>query len=148
MKRTPKQVLLDHHNASEPALDAVREQVLRNMVGGAAATSTKSPAQNDNPLGWFRLVRALWPLRMHLAGLAAAWLAIFAFHFTTPQPTSEPLLASDRSSRSALWATLAEQHRLLQAEVEPAIQLSPRQPGRTSPRPRSERRGVAHTAVG
>jgi hypothetical protein len=148
MKRTPRQILLDQHRASEPALDAVRERVLGNMPGRAPAASIQSAGQTDSSPAYVWLCRVLWPLRKHLAGLVAAWLVIFAFHFTTPRPASERALASDHSSPSMMWATLAEQHRLLQAEVEPAIQLAPRQPARAIPRPRSERRGRAHAEVG
>src|SRR5437870_5540818 len=82
--RTIREILLENHRAAEPKLDQARQEALRKLNGArtflSAAFHQRTHGSVYLPTSRNTLLRTrisvVQSLRWHLAGLAAAWLAI------------------------------------------------------------------------
>ena len=166
--RTPREVLLARHRRAEPRLDAVRREALGRLAASVAQVSKPAVSQASKPAGltqrqpswksaiqqvwkpalrtggrWLiaglsRLWRELvWPYRRAWAGLAVLWLGLLAAQVELRGPAAG--VASGRSIPSAeVLQSLQEQRRVLAQLLQPAP-LSPAEPPRRVPGPRSVR---------
>ena len=137
MKRTPREILLERHQAAEVRLDAVRERVLDQVVNsGNASPSSISFIFARLPIQiWKEL---FWSCRRVWTGLAAAWLVMIAVNLLN---LDEPPVRQKMSRAAApdIWAILAERERLMNETSEPALP-APAAQSPAVPRPRTEYR--------
>ena len=125
--KTPRELLLEHHQKAQPRLDAIRRNALTRL--------STAPAESA-PL---RLTDFFRSLRWHLAGLTAIWLFIAILHLDTAHA---PLMtASAPRSKipppQVIMAALRENRRQLFEMIEPhSADAEPR--GFFVPKPRSE----------
>jgi hypothetical protein len=160
--KTPRQVLLQQHQAAEPELDAIREK----LVAGVAQTSKSAVSRVSKPARrwaglptWKSAIRQvwkpalrndgasalhsgwrqfLWSLRWHLAGLSAAWLVVMALSMdTTPAPATR-VVQQDAPSRQQLLAALRENQRQLRELIGAPAAESALPPQKPTPSPRSQ----------
>jgi hypothetical protein len=88
--KTPKEILLETHQALTPRLDRLRESVLAGELGGASSVSAMGQKRKNIfaaiPLKlWNELI---WPSRRAWAGLAAVWVALAVVHFSQRDSTA------------------------------------------------------------
>jgi hypothetical protein len=118
--KTPREILLRHHQAASPKLDGIRAGVV-----GEIAPKTFS---------WRDMVLSL---RWHLAGLSAAWMLVALLN-TDHSPTVVAISPRDKippsrqpSSRQ-IWAAVRESRRLLLQYTDAPAAEPPALPGRRS----------------
>jgi hypothetical protein len=98
--KTPREILLQQHQAAAPKLDALR--------AGVVAGLARPPARET--VSWRDFARSL---RWHLAGLSAAWAAVVVLNLD-PSPSPVAMIPPDKMpSPQQLWASLQESRRLL-----------------------------------
>jgi hypothetical protein len=98
--KTPREILLQQHQAAAPKLDALR--------AGVVAGLARPPAREM--VSWRDFARSL---RWHLAGLSAAWVAVALLNLG-PSPNPVAMIPRDKMpSPQQLWASLQESRRLL-----------------------------------
>ena len=138
--KTPREVLLEQHQAVEPKLDAIREQVVADLAPDAPVRANRMPPVRPRrasapEAGWRQF---LWSLRWHLAGLGASWLVVVALSIgSTPAPAPR-VARQDTTSPRQLLAALRENQRQLRELIEaPAAESAPK-PQKPAPSPRSE----------
>ena len=132
--KTLREVLLEKHQAVEPKLDAIREQV----NAGLAATTTDAPARSKQMAsgwrpgpsalesGWRQFV---WSLRWHLAGLSAAWLVALTLNIDHTPDSTQGMTLREAPSPQQLLAALRENQRQLQELIAaPASEPAPEPP--------------------
>jgi hypothetical protein len=104
--KTPREVLLEHHQTAIPRLDAIRRKVLERERRLGAPPRGWSVRWLATP--WRELI---WPCRRIWAGLAVVWLVIVAANVSlvdhprtvatkSPRPSVEMILAFWRQERS------------------------------------------------
>jgi hypothetical protein len=111
--KTPREILLERHQAAAPKLDAIRREV---VAVAADVNRRKQPVReltfaatlaNAIRLSFLELV---WPCRRTWAGLAAVWIALFIFNVSQrdkvelaarklPPPSPEAILAWRQQER-------------------------------------------------
>jgi hypothetical protein len=143
--KTPKQILLESHRATEPQLDRLREEVLATEFGLPAvnpSNSSEGPAvslSKGRPSRYRNLPTALlqklwleliWPSRRAWAGLAAVWVGLAAVYLSTQRP-GDPKLPPPNPQMVAAW--MQEQQLLAQLLDRPT-----RVAAKTSPPARPE----------
>ena len=99
--KTPREVLLQQHQAAAPKLDALRANVVAGLAG--------PPARET--ISWREFARSL---RWHFAGLSAAWVVVAVLNIDhSPSPVA--MIPRDKiPTPQQLWASLRESRRLLQ----------------------------------
>jgi len=114
--KTPKEILLQRHQAVESKLNAIRQKAL-------AALERPGTAQS-----WRKFV---FSMRWHLAGLSAVWMAVLLLNVDSP-PGPNVIIARDKIPpvRVLLASLLKNRRELMELtgtppESEPAA-LSPR----------------------
>ena len=117
--KTLREVLLEKHQAAEPKLDAIREQVIAGLARPEAPIRSKrmarwQPDASAFQSGWRQL---LWSLRWHLAGLSAVWLVVVALnidHYACsdtrggPAGCAVPAAIAGRAARKPTAASRAD----------------------------------------
>lgn len=132
--KTPREILLERHQAAVPKLDAVR----RESVGQASRLS-----QNRKPeIGRMSVIFLLWrelilPSRRIWAGLAAVWLLIFAVNLSMRDHSPSGVVAS---APPQMMLTFRQQQQLLTELLGPDETLTAEPATPYLPRPRSEGR--------
>jgi hypothetical protein len=138
--KTPREVLFEQHQAAEPKLDAVREQVVAGLTPNAPGRAKRMPPAAPRQAsaletGWRQF---LWSLRWHLAGLSAVWLVVLALSIDpSPAPTRE-VAHQDAPSPRQLLAALRENQRQLRELIRVPAAEEATEPPRPAPSPRSE----------
>ena len=137
--KTPREILLRHHQAVTPKLDEIRRAVVANLK--------ECPAAREQSLAVavaFKLWRELvWPCRRTWAGLAATWLVLIVFNLTHAE-RSQVIAGKSSMPPAEMRLVFQEQQRVLAELIGPRTPLSPvEQPRRPSNEPRSERQSVA-----
>jgi hypothetical protein len=127
--KTPRDILLEHHRAAAPKLDAIRRDVLN--AGGEQA-----------PQDSWSLHGFLWSLRWHLAGMSAIWLVII---FLNMDPGQGPrmtaaVLPVKRASPQVVLLSLRENRRQIAELIGNPTTDADKQKD-FLPKPQSERRG-------
>jgi hypothetical protein len=98
--KTPREILLQQHEAIAPKLDALR--------AGVVAGLGRPPARET--VSWRDFARSL---RWHFAGLSAAWVVVAVLNIDhSPSPVA--MIPRDKiPTPQQLWASLRESRRLL-----------------------------------
>ncbi|MBI3851091.1 MAG: hypothetical protein HY298_12560 [Verrucomicrobia bacterium] len=134
--KTPREILLQRHQAVTPKLDEIRRAVVANLKECPAAHEQSLPVAVALKL-WRELV---WPCRRTWAGLAATWLVLVVFNFTHAERTKDVATKSTTPAEEMRLA-FQEQQRLLAELVGPPPVAPPAEsPRRQKHQPRSERR--------
>jgi hypothetical protein len=104
--KTPRELLLQRHQAVEPKLDAVRRNALAALARPGLAQS------------WRMFVLSL---RWHLAGMSAVWIAVLLLNLGSP-PGPTAVIAQDKipTARVLLEALLENRRELLELTEMPA----------------------------
>ncbi len=120
--KTPRELLLQRHQAVEPKLDSVRRNALAAL---APPHPLESFAQS-----WKTFI---FSLRWHLAGLSAVWLAVLLFNLDYT-PDSTVVIAADKipPARVILAALLENRRELMELTETPAASEPPALPPRRS----------------
>ncbi len=141
--KTPREILLNRHQAAMPKLDTIRHDILNAefKVGQASRLSLIS-IFFQMETGWKPVLRLLWrelifPCRRTWAALAAVWMALFIFNFSQrdqaelaarklPPPSPEAIMA---------WR---QQEKLLAELIGPSAPADAEQRKIFLPKPRTE----------
>jgi hypothetical protein len=127
--KTPRDVLLQHHESAISRLDAVRNKVVANLK----MPPDREP-QRQTTAGFFR--EFLLPLRWHLAGMSALW--VLAAILSMDGDTSTARIAENSAPPAQVLAALSENRRQLAELMEPrADELATPAPQPVVPRRRS-----------
>jgi len=124
--KTPREILLQRHQAAGPRLDEVRRETLRTELRRAPESVLTS---------WHEFLRSF---RGHFAALGAAWVLVLLLHADV-EPASSP-------AASATGAVLSPQLHLAKVRenrrqlLETIGARDPEPPQPAPPRPHSERR--------
>ena len=138
--KTPREVLFGQHHAAEAKLDAIREKVVAGLVPDTPVHAKQMPPvvprrSSEPEAGWRQF---WWPLRWHLAGLGAAWLAVMALNIDhTPAPTRRVVRQNAPSPRQLLAALRENQRQLRELIGTPTAEPAP-EPQKPAPSPRSQ----------
>jgi hypothetical protein len=138
--KTLREVLFEQHQAAEPKLDAIREQVVASLAPDAPIRANRMPPvmprrASTLESGWRQF---LWSLRWHLAGLSTVWLVVLALSIDrSAAPTPELAKWSVPSSRQLLAALRENQRQLRELTGAPAAEPAPK-PQKPAPSPRSQ----------
>ena len=132
--KTPREILLARHQATEAKLAALRRDVLENL----------SPKQNrcgERVTGFFLNCRELFRLpRWAWSGLGAAWLVIVGLNIAARETAATPPVPAIVAKRSSdTLQALSEQKRLFAELVGLRSESADAEAPRFVPRPRSER---------
>lgn len=139
--KTPRDFLLERHQAAAPKLDAVR----RTVLVGLNHKDTKARSWTDDFVSlclggsnklWQELV---WPSRRIWTGLAATWMLIFVFNFSQRDP-SELMARKSPPPSPEMILTFSQQERLLAELIGPNEAHAVEPPKPFLPQPRSEGR--------
>jgi hypothetical protein len=142
--KTLREALFEKHQAAEPKLDAIREQVVADLTSGRNAdtqvrstqrASAGPPGASALQTGWRQFV---WSLRWHLAGLSAAWLVALVLNIDNTPELAQGVTRQDSPSPRQLLVALRENQRQLRALIAaPASEPAP-EPSELTPSPRSQ----------
>jgi hypothetical protein len=117
--KTPREILLQQHQAASPKLDAIRAEA----VAGIARTPT------PEPISWWEMARSL---RWHLAAMSAAWVVVMILNIDH-SPSEVAMIPRDKiPSPQQIWASLRENRRLLLEYSEAPAEEKAVVPGRRS----------------
>jgi hypothetical protein len=117
--KTPRKLILEHHQSAEAKLKAIRAEDLAACARSAAEPSRRRPPAFDlwNAAAGF-WQEALWPWRRAWIGMAAIWVAILAFGLAARET---PRTASTKPPRPdpEVLAVLQGQKQLLMQLLGP-----------------------------
>lgn len=138
--KTPRDILLERHQAAAPKLDAIR----REVVNVAADVNRRSqPVRgltfaamlaNAIRLSFLELV---WPCRRTWAGLAAVWVALFIFNVSQRDKSELAARKLPPPSPEAIMAW-RQQERLLAELIGPSAPGDAERQKIFLPKPRTE----------
>jgi len=128
--KTPREILLQQHQAASPKLDAIRV--------GVVAGISRPPASTTN--FW---KACLWPCPQAWAGLAAAWVVILGMNLAAGKNPSRSAAAMLALSRQEMLE-LRQQQQILAKLIFPG-ETAETEPPKPVPAPRSERRNTVMT---
>jgi hypothetical protein len=132
--KTPRDILLQRHQAAAARLDAVRHGVVQQLRGtGNAAEQSGS------------LLDLLLSFRRHFAALAAVWAVVLWLRVDSSEPARSTVAGARPAAASSpfVLATLRENRRLLLEMTGPRDAEPPKT---VAPRPHSEWRTAIVTA--
>lgn len=98
--KTPREILLQRHQAAAPKLDAIRAAVVAGLA--------RPPARET--ISWRDFVRSL---RWHLAAMSAVWVVVGVLNLSASPGVVASIRRDKISSPQQLWASLRENRRLL-----------------------------------
>ena len=123
--KTPKDILLAHHQQAIPKLDALRLEVTAQLRANAQADSR----------GWLTAfwTEAIAPWKKAWIGIATAWVAIVAVNLATGTPSirGNP---TEAKTDPQVRLVLREQRMLLTQLLGPAEWPLPAEPVKSGPR--------------
>jgi hypothetical protein len=139
--KTPREILLERHQAAAPELDAIRQSAVaavcdrRLEINDAHERRSQTAATMILKTFWRELIL---PSRRIWAGLAAVWLVLAAVNLS--QRDHSPAGAMKSAPTPDLILTFRQQERLLTELIGPdeARSVAPATP--FLPQPRGERR--------
>jgi hypothetical protein len=109
--KTPRDLLLERHQQQSPALDQLRERVIRKELGEAITR----PRQNDTSnwlvtlRAWLNFQRAAW------SGLAAVWCVILGLNLAAEREMGTSVTASAPTDSAQFLAGFQENRAQLAA---------------------------------
>lgn len=137
--KTPRDILLSHHQAAAPKLDAIR----REVVVGLNRPDTKAQSRTVNLASWCLggsnklWLELVWPCRRIWAGLAAVWILICIVNFS--QRDSSQLVTAKSATPAAMMMTFRDQQNLLnELFADRSLPADAERPRIYSPKPRTE----------
>jgi hypothetical protein len=98
--KTPREILLQRHQAAAPKLDAIRADV----VAGLARPSAREE------FSWRDVVRSL---RWHLAAMSVVWVVVGILNMSGSPDAVASIPRDKIPTPQQLWASLRENRRLL-----------------------------------
>jgi len=133
--KTPREILLDRHQAADPKLDQLRRNVISKLNNeGTKEESFVTRLLRCSQNFWRELIL---PKPQAWAGVAALWVVIFAFKLST-QDTSP--VASKKTAMSPEVVAELKQQKAFFGELAGLPQLPEIRPSQAIlPRPRSAR---------
>jgi len=133
--KTPREILLQKHQAAEPKLDRIRQEILAELLQTAAPEKSRAPERVSFFLKlWLELIL---PARRIWLGLAAIWIVILAVNFSS---NDEPRLAGNAAAPDAQTIAELKEQKLLMAQLLGLNDADADKPKSIAPRPRSEKR--------
>ena len=142
--KTLREALFEKHQAAEPKLDAIREQVIADLTPDRNPDTQVRSAQRAGagPSGAFGLQAGwrqfVWSLRWHLAGLSAAWLVALVLNIDNTPDLAQGVTRQDSSSPRQLLVALRENQRQLRALIAAPTPEPAPEPSELTPSPRSQ----------
>jgi hypothetical protein len=138
--KSPREILLHRHRAAEPKLDALRAKAVAELTPAASSReSRRLSASWPSRVAWVLWRELIFPCRHIWAGLAAVWVAIFAFnHFALAEPRT--ISADSSAGTPEIRMVLQEQRRMLAELIDSSDQPPAEAPKPFAPRPRGELR--------
>jgi hypothetical protein len=135
--KTPREVLLERHQAAAPKLDAIRREVVAGLNHEDTKTQNWAFHFVSSCLGCFSKLwqELVFPSRRIWAGLATAWLLILAVNFSLRDPAQTTSL---KSSSPEIFMSFRQQERLLAELTGPDDWRIAEPPKKFSPKPRTE----------
>jgi len=130
--KTPREILLQHHQAITPKLDEIRRAAVANLKECPAAREQSLTVAVALKI-WRELI---WPARRIWAGFAVVWLVIIAVNLEDSD-VSSIAEAKTKSSPGILMAW-EQQQKFLAEFIGPAEAHEAAKP-KPPPRPRSQR---------
>ena len=132
--KTPRDLLLERHHASNANLNLIRTEVLNRELRAAVVPETRPADAAGFPWHWLKVIRReiLRPFRWHLAGLSAAWLLIALLNLDPSSAATVRTARKDSPSPQQILASLRENRRQI---VE--LTGSPSQAREAIPSPRT-----------
>lgn len=135
--KSPRDILLQRHAEAEAELDRLRRGVIASHLPEGDEARAKGAGE------WHTgLVRALFSLRWHVTGLAAAWVVIAVLNHDNASPTAPTYATLSKSSVEQLVLAIKENRRLFGELFEPTAE-SPKVQPLSVPR-RSERQSPVY----
>jgi hypothetical protein len=135
--KTPREILLEQHQSNAPKLDTIRREVVRKLNN----EETKEQSFSDVFVAWLlHCSKTIWrelvfPSRRIWAGLATAWLLIFAVNFSLSDHSP---VATTKSSSPEIFMSFRQQERLLAELTGPDDLRVAEPPKKFFPKPRTE----------
>jgi hypothetical protein len=117
--KTPREILLQQHQAAVLKLDAIRASV----VAGIARPNV------PEAISWREWVRSL---RWHLAGMSAAWVGVVILNIDHSSGAAANLALEKTAPPQQIWAALRERQRLFLEYCEIPVAEPVIAPGRRS----------------
>jgi hypothetical protein len=145
--KTPREILLNRHQAAETKLDQIRREAVR------VATDVNRRSSPVRELTFaataFRPLAILWrelflPARMTWASIAAVWVVIGIFNLA--QSDKPVTVASAPTATSQELRAASEQRRELMLELALLPTTDPAELPKSNPQPRSQRQEEFLTA--
>jgi hypothetical protein len=138
--KTPREILLERHQAAEPKLDAIRVAVVGELNNNETKEQSWAAVLVSSFLGcpqklWRELIL---PSRRIWAGMAATWLAMFIVNVSMHD--NSQTVAMKSSPSPGMMMTFQQQERLLAELTEPHETRIAEPSKKSIPQPRSERR--------
>jgi len=113
--KTPREILLRHHQAASPKLDAIRAGVLADLA--------------PQTFSWREMALSL---RWHVTGLGVAWMVVLLLNMDPSHGTLAMASRLATAEPRQVWASLRESRRLLLQYTEAPVVETPAVPGRRS----------------
>jgi len=145
--KTPREILLERHQAAAPKLDGICREIVmelnnkgtkeQSLLAAFVASLLRCPDKI-----WLELV---WPCRRIWAGLAAVWILLFAFNLSQRDPAEMMARKSPPPSPEMILA-FRQEEMLLDKLLGPNEPSAAEKPKTFPPRPSSERRIETMTA--
>lgn len=134
--KTPREILLNRHQTTEPRLDQIRRDVVADL-------RSREAARRETPL-LVAVILKLWrelivPARMTWTGIAAVWVLIGVIHLTQHDRTTTVARATSPTPQEMRAAWEQRQELMLElallpkteAAEPPKLKLQPRSEGRS-----------------
>jgi hypothetical protein len=110
--KTPRELILERHQAVESKLDQVRVRALQTALASAPHTSRSKASASWLGALWCEVVL---PARWAWGGMAAAWMIILGLQATSGLEDSSRAQRAERTSPDVL--ALLQEQRLLKREL-------------------------------
>ena len=136
--KTPRDILLERHQAAKSKLDAIRSEVVAQCREEQRAAK---PGLMFLPLLLWR--ELIFPSRRTWAGIAAAWVLILVVNFSLRDPAQPGSVI--KATAPAMMSFQEQQKLLNELLADRSVPMDTDRPKTFSPRPRSERVYVVMT---
>ncbi len=136
--KTPRQILLQHHQAANPALDRIRAGVIAGVDRRAPHHTLRELAR----LLWRELI---WPCRHTWAVLATAWVALGVFQGVSSSRTGSPGQSVAGAHQVSVALSFSQQRELISELIPPSRDRLEKPVPADLPKPRSQAVGGART---
>lgn len=133
--KTPREILLQHHAAAKPRLDAIRHAAMQTENQLVASPNNWAACIASLPRTL--CLELVWPVRRVWIGLAVTWLALVLIN-TQLRELKVTMIAGGNTTPSPSGITLAERNQLLAELIPVADAPAAEPPKRSVPRPHSE----------